>query len=455
MFESSTSKTSAAPLTEAFEKVKASRWQHSPSWLSDIRNDGRRVHDQLGLPHRRIEEWKYTDISASDIGKLDFTPAQPLSENHSAVSGTLEHSLLANAPVSIRLVFIDGFFVPGLSTLENLPGGMLAQGLAEALKANHPLLKKHLGNYAIPDDNSFVALNNAFIEDGAFISVPADVTLSEPLHLIYIQTPSSTENEHPNLVHPRNLMLVEKNAKLSVIEEYIGARDALYLCTPVTEIVMEEGAAVNHYKLQQESDRAFHIGTIQAQQGKNTRFVSHSISFGASLTRNNIHSHIGGPDSSCTLNGLFMIHDKQHVDNHTLIYHAYPDCTSSELYHGILDNNSRGVFNGKIFVEPEAQHTDSRQTNRTLMLSSDARMDAKPQLEIFADDVKCTHGATVGRIDEDTLYYLRSRGISKEDARKMLTLAFGQQLTGKLEYLPLRQAVENFIATRLKENKQQ
>lgn len=453
MFESSKSNpVAAATLTAAFDEFKTTRWKDAPEWLNTIRNDGRRLFDKLGLPHRRIEEWKYTDISTSDLGKLKFSPAQPTGGSTTISTQQLERYLLTGTAPSPRLVFVNGYYSPELSAVKELPAGVEAGGLGEALKAGHPQVKKHLGNYAIPDDNSLVALNNAYVEDGAFIYVPADVTVSQPLHLIYLQTGGDAGNQEHWLVHPRNLMVLEEGASLTVMEEYVGEKDSVYFSAPVTELVAGDRATAVHYKLQRESESAFHIATLQTQQGEASRIESHSVSFGAKLTRNDIHSHMSGPDSHCTLNGLFMIRERQHVDNHTLIYHGYPDCTSSELYHGILDNQSRGVFNGKIFVEPEAQQTDSRQTNRTLMLSSDARMDAKPQLEIFADDVKCTHGATVGRIDEDSLYYLRSRGISQEDARKMLTLAFGQQVTQHIRHQPLREAVEDFIASHLREN---
>jgi Fe-S cluster assembly protein SufD len=331
--------------------------------------------------------------------------------------------------------------------VQKLPEGIEIGNLGAAINRNHPLVQKHLATYAKPDRDSFVALNNAFIEDGAWIVIPKDVQLYEPVHLVYITTGSRKAGS----CHPRNLVVVETGAKVSIIEEYIGDKGEPYFNNPVTEIAIDDGAEVEHYKVQRESVRAYHIATIEVRQGSASRFVSHNLNFGGQLTRSNIHSYLTGPDSSCTLNGLFMIENSQHVDNHTLIHHGAPGCQSSELYHGILDDEARGVFNGKIYVEPGAQKTDSQQTSRSLMLSNDAVIDAKPQLEIFADDVKCTHGAAVGKIDEDSLHYMRSRGISIDEARKMLTLGFARQITRRFDLEPLKKAVDAFLVEPLGE----
>jgi len=311
------------------------------------------------------------------------------------------------------------------------------------------LLSRHLANYAMPGENSFVALNNAHLEDGAFVYVPAGVKLNMPVHLVYLST--SHQSQLTAVHHPRNLVIVEKDAQLTLIEDYIGVAGSNYFNNTVSEILLGEGADVDHYKFQRESEDAYHIATIQVHQEKDSRFSSQNLSFGSQLTRNDINSHLSGPGAQCQMNGLSMIRGSQHVDNHTLIHHAYPDCTSTQLYHNIMDENARGVFNGKIYVEPEAQKTDSQQTNRTLMLSRHARMDTKPQLEIFADDVKCSHGATVGRIDDDALYYLRSRGVSAGQARKMLTQAFGQRMTNLFRLDSIKEAIDLFIADRLEE----
>ncbi len=431
-------------LLDSIAAVKKERWQESPFWLQTLRQEGRLLFEQLGLPRRNLEEWKYTDVSP--IAEHPFITPRPLTHQW--------HDQLTALPLSpLRLVFVNGFYVPTLAQIPTLPPRVIIGSLGEALSQNSPLLEKHLANYAMPEDNPFVALNNAFIEDGAFVYIPANVHLAHPIHIVYfnIENKSETNNTPPIASHPRNLIIVEAGASASIIEDYIGTADIVYLNNPVTEIFLDQDASLEHYKLQRESQNAFHVATISVRQEQNSHFASHSFSFGSQLTRNNINSYLQAPHSECSFNGLVMVRHNQHVDNHTLIHHSHPHCHSNQLYHGILDDLACGVFNGKIYVEAEAQKTDSRQTNRTLMLSNQARMDAKPQLEIFAEDVKCSHGATVGRLDTDSLYYLRSRGISAKDARKMLTLAFGKQVSDLIKIPTLRNAIETLIADQLEE----
>jgi Fe-S cluster assembly protein SufD len=433
-------------LLGSYEAIKKDRWTRSPLWLTALREYGRGLFEQRGLPHQRQEEWKYTDVST--LARQHFAaPASPGLTGKLVGEQNLRGYLLPSFAPPLRLVFVNGAYSPSLSRcgVQQLPEGVEIRNLEAAINQNHPLLQTHLATYAKPDRDSFVALNNAFIEDGAWILIPKDVHLYEPVHLVYITTGSGKASSW----HPRNLLVVETGAKVSIIEEYIGDKDEPYFNNPVTEITIDDGAEVEHYKVQRESAGAFHIATLEVRQGNASRFVSHNLTFGGQLTRNNIHSYMTGPGSSCTLNGLFMIEDTQHVDNHTLIHHGAPGCQSSELYHGILDDKARGVFNGKIYVEPVAQKTDSQQTSRSLMLSNDAVVDAKPQLEIFADDVKCTHGAAVGKIDEESLHYMRSRGISHHEARKILTLGFARQITQRFELEPLKKAVGAFLVNRL------
>jgi Fe-S cluster assembly protein SufD len=435
-------------LLGSYEAIKKERWTRSPLWLTALREYGRDLFEQRGLPHRRQEEWKYTDVSA--LARQNFSaPSSGLTGKLLGEQNLREYLLPSFAP-PLRLVFVNGSYSPSLSRcgVQKLPEGVEIGNLGAAVNRNHPLLQQHLATYAKPDRDSFVALSNAFIEDGAWIMIPKGVQLYEPVHLVYITTGSGKAGSW----HPRNLIVVETGAKVSIIEEYIGDKGEPYFNNPVTEIAIDDAAEVEHYKVQRESDRAFHIATIEVRQGKDSRFVSHNLTFGGQLTRGNIHSYLTGSGSSCTLNGLFMVAGTQHTDNHTLIHHGAPGCQSSELYHGILDGKARGVFNGKIYVEPAARKTDSQQTSRSLMLSNDAVVDAKPQLEIFADDVKCTHGAAVGKMDEDSLHYMRSRGISDDEARKILTLGFARQITQRFDLEPLKKAVGAFLMDRLGEN---
>lgn len=428
-------------LLGAYESVKKERWTRSPSWLSAVREEGRALFEKMGLPTRRQEEWKYTDVSA--LGRQEFSAPFPMhSAGRPLEESDLSRLLLSEDISPLRLVFVDGFYSHSLSRTGKFPDGVETGDLGSLLKEDHSMVEKHLASYAKPDENSFVALNSAFIEDGGWVYIPDGVRLTVPVHLVYLSTNGVGS-------HPRNVVVVGNGAAVTVIEEYIGDAGAVYFSNPVTEIRMGDGAEVEHYKIQRESEDAFHIAMIEVKQGEGSRFVSHNLGFGGRLTRNNIHSYLTGPGSSCMFNGLFMIGGTQHVDNHTLIHHGAPDCRSEEVYHGILDGRARGVFNGKIYVEREAQRTDSRQTSRSLMLSTDAAVDAKPQLEIFADDVKCTHGATVGQIDRDSLYYMRSRGISMDEARRMLTRGFARQITDRVKLDSLRQGLEQELTNKL------
>jgi Fe-S cluster assembly protein SufD len=442
MFESVQHQSS---LLAPYSVIKRERWQHSKLWISVIREEGRRMFEKMGLPGQRREEWKYTDVSA--ISRYSFSPPAPLKEPGPGLPEPLMSSIVS----PLRLVFVNGFYSSLLSRLDaaNLPEGVEIGSLGAAINRNHPLLQTNLAAYADAEENSFVALNSAFIEDGAWVYIPEGVRFEQPVHLVYIGTKKGSGDRQPAVHYPRNLIVADRDAAVTIIEEYAGENGSVYLTDAVTEIVVNKGAEVDHYKLQRESEQAFHLAAVQVIQGKGSHFRSHSVSFGGQLTRNNIHSQISGSGSSCTFNGLFMVHDKQHVDNHTLIDHRAPDCRSSEVYHGILDDRARGVFNGKIYVHRDAQKTDSRQISRSLMLSNDAIVDAKPQLEIFADDVKCTHGATVGQLDANSLYYLRSRGISADEARRMMVLGFARQITSQFKPESFRKAVETLLAERL------
>ncbi|MCK4762848.1 MAG: Fe-S cluster assembly protein SufD [Candidatus Aminicenantes bacterium] len=438
MFENGTAKPS---LTRHIDRLKKERWQLSPPWLSSIRERGRQRFEKWGLPHTRREEWKYTDVSA--LSGQAFSPPTPL--DLPAQKALYRTTFDAGQELSpLRLVFINGFYTPYLSHGphgESLPPGVEILSLREALKGGHPGVKAHLSAYAQDKESSFLALNDAYIEDGAFIYIPENTRLEHPVHLIYIDAGKET----PTLLFPRNLIILEPKASVTIIEDYIGHDRGVYFTDAVSEILIGKNAEVDHYKLQRESKEAFHIAYIQVQQEAGSRFTSNSVTFGGKLTRNNIHSRLSGSGSSCVLNGLYMISGRQHVDNHTRVDHLTPGCSSEEVYHGILDDESHGVFNGKIYVHPGAQKTNSQQTSRSLLLSKNAVSDAKPQLEIFADDVKCSHGATVGRIDENALYYLRTRGVSAPEARKILTLAFARRVTDRFRLQALRPELEKLL----------
>jgi Fe-S cluster assembly protein SufD len=336
-----------------------------------------------------------------------------------------------------RLVFVNGFFAPHLSSTAGLTG--LCQNLGSVAGA-HPERLEHLAQHAAYEDNAFTALNTAFLQDGCFLQVPAGKVVERPIHLLFLSTATTA----PTVSYPRNLIVVGNGSQVTIVESYIGQKDA-YFTNAVTEIVAGENAVIDHYKLQQEGLEAFHVATLQIHQSRNSNFSSHFVSLGCGLVRNDVNAVLDGEGCECTLNGLYMGRGSQHVDNHTFIDHAKPHCTSHELYKGILKDRARGVFNGKIYVHQDAQKTDAKQTNQTLLLSDDAVINTKPQLEIYADDVKCTHGATVGQLSDEALFYLRSRGIGQEAARGLLTYAFANDIIGRIKVAPIRARLEEVL----------
>lgn len=394
--------------------------REAPVALTELRRTALANFDALGFPSTDNEEWRVTPLTS--LVRVPFQLAAP------------DPDVRPELPEGARLVFVNGRFASHLSVLPALPPGAFVGSLAEALQTRRELVEPHLGRYAKFDDHAFVALNTAFVHDGVFIHLPSGKVLEEPLHLVF----ASTASGDPTVSHPRNLIVAGTNSQMTLVECYVGPTDAVYLTNAVTEVVLADGAVIDHYKLQQESREAFHLATMQVQQARGSNFRSHAVTLGSSLTRNDINAYLGGEGCECTLNGLYLASGEQLIDNHTRIDHAMPRCNSHELYKGILDGKARGVFNGKIYVHPDAQKTDAKQTNQTLLLSDDAVINTKPQLEIYADDVKCTHGATVGQLDAAQLFYLRSRGIGTAAARSLLTFAFANDVVDRLRVKSLR-----------------
>ena len=314
---------------------------------------------------------------------------------------------------SARLVFVDGAFVPGLSSVGALPAGVRAGSLAAALKAVPDLARPHLAHYAPDQVSPFAALNTAFLADGAFVHVPAGVTLDRPIELVF----ASSADGDPSVSHPRSLVVVDRGAQATVVESYVPLKDGLYWTNAVTEVVVGDGARCEYYRLQRDSREAYHVATTHTTQGRDSVLRLHPVTLGAGLARHDIYTALAGSGADLMLNGFYLLRGKQHADHHTVIDHAQPHCTSHEFFNGILGEQAHGVFTGRIIVRPGAQRTDSKQTNNNLLLSGDARADSQPQLEIYADDVKCTHGSTMGPLDETAMYYLQSRGLSPEMAR--------------------------------------
>jgi Fe-S cluster assembly protein SufD len=288
------------------------------------------------------------------------------------------------------------------------------------------------------EQHAFTLLNTAFMPDGFVIHVPKDVELTQPIHCLFVTDAHAAKM----VMHPRNLILVERHARATVLESYVSLAEAAYFTNAVTEVSVGEGATLAHYKIQREGRRAFHVGTIEASQARDSHYVSFSFATGGSLSRTNIYTKLAGEGCGSTLNGLYMLDSEQHCDHQTRIEHAAPNCFSREVYKGVLDGRSHGVFNGKVYVHPAAQKTDGKQTNNTLLLSTEAQVDTKPQLEIFADDVKCTHGATVGKLDDIALFYMKSRGLDAEGARRLLIYAFAADVLETIEQQQVREGLE-------------
>jgi Fe-S cluster assembly protein SufD len=409
-------------------------------WLNLIRKEALTRFNELGFPTTRDEEWRFTNVSP--IARTRFKPAD-LNPARLTIS-EISRFTVCEAQCT-QLVFLNGFYSENLSTVKFLPKGVYINSLASALETRRPLLEPFLAQYAAYKNNAFTALNTAFMADGAVVYLPADTVLKDPIHLLYL----STIQPEPGVSVPRSLVVLGNGSQASIVESYASLGRGLYFTNAVTEMLVGAGCVVDYYKLQRESDDSFHIATIQVIQDRDSSLSAHSLSLGGALVRNNINVVLNGSGADCTLNGLYVAKGRQHVDNHTSIDHAKPNCTSRELYKGILDDSSSGVFNGRIVVRKDAQKTNARQTNKNLLLSKNAGINTAPQLEIFADDVKCTHGATIGQLNEEELFYLRSRGIERDAARTLLTYAFASELLGAVRIKPIQCQIDLVMLNRL------
>ena len=401
---------------------------------------------ELGFPTTHDEEWKYTDVSP--ITSVPFKPVLDYEPDGITIKD-VERFSFRNLQWN-RLVCVNGHFSEELSSVKSLPAGVTIGGLAAAMRSGNDLVEKHLARYARYDDNAFTALSTAFLRDGVFIYIPKGTIIETPIHLIFISTGLETEF----VSYPRNLIVAEENSQVFIIESYVSLANNTYFTNSVTEIVLGENTVIEHEKLQIESDRSFHVGTTHVHQNRNSNFTSNSLSFGGALVRNNVMAVLDGEGVECTLNGLYLGIGNQHVDNHTTIDHAKSHCSSHELYKGILAGKSKGVFNGKIIVRKNAQKTDAKQTNKNLVLSDDATIDTKPQLEIFANDVKCTHGATIGQLDDEAIFYLRSRGIGLNKTREILINAFASDVINRIKVESLREELQHILHARLEQSRQ-
>ena len=398
---------------------------------------------ELGFPSVKDEEWKYSNVAP--IARMDFKPATLAGAASSAFDdGELTAFGCVEAKDS-QLVFVNGMLRSDLSSLTALPSEVVAMDLSQAIADERygEIAWKYLAQQADYVANGFTALNTTFISQGVFVYIPKGVIVESPIHLLFVSDGAQTAN------FPRVLMVAEENSSATVIESYAGTQDAAYFTNAVVEIVLKDGARLEHYKVQRESTAAFHIATTAADLGPNSRYDATTITFGAELSRHDIHVTLDHEGAECWVDGLYLVTTGQHADTHSLIDHRKPHCTSHQLYKGILDGKSRAVFNGKVFVRHDAQKTDAMQTNKNLLLSNEARVDTKPQLEILADDVKCAHGAAVGQIDEDELFYLETRGIHHDLARNLLTYGFAEEVIGKIKIDSIRTQLDEAVLNRL------
>ena len=418
-----------------FDTLESSA-SREPAWLRDLRSGAMMRAESQGFPSMKNEDWHFTNVAPIAERIFDLPRAG------APVSAEVL-TRLAYGQDWHTVVFVNGRHDAGASS-GTLPRGVMVESLAGAIENDAGLIERHFSKLISAESATFSDLNTAFAHDGAVIRISADIVVDKPIHLLFISDPAA----EGAAVHVRNLIFAERHSGCTIIESYVDVGADLYFTNAVTEVYVAEGARLSHYKLQTESTSAFHVGTIQAHQARSSRYESFSFATGAKLSRTNVYTTLAGDGAEVVMNGLYMVDGAQHVDHQTRIEHVAPNCPSHELYKGILDGRSHGVFNGKVYVHPEAQKTDGKQSNNNLLLSDQARVDTKPQLEIFADDVKCTHGATVGRLDETALFYMRSRGIGMLEARRLLTYAFAADVLEKIELDGLKEALEAQVLER-------
>jgi Fe-S cluster assembly protein SufD len=406
------------------------------AWLLPVRKAAMATFAANGFPTTKDEDWRYTNVAPIAAGKFIET------DGCAAVTPRDLEPFTAWDADAVRLVFIDGRFSPKLSRLESVPEGVQILPLAEALERDDESVRAHLTRYARYQDETFIALNTAFIEDGALVRIRRGQVIRQPIHLVFLTGAANADV----VSFPRVLIVAEPNSQAVAVESHVALRKGGAFTNAVTEVVVAEQALLDHYKIVRLTPRCFHVGTLQIQLGRNSNLHSHTLSLDGRLVRNNLNAILDGDGSDAAMHGLYVLFGEQHVDNHLRVEHVKPHCNSREFFKGVLDGKSRGVFSGRIFVHKGAQKTDAKQTNMNLLLSPDALVDTKPQLEIFADDVKCTHGATIGQIDDDAIFYLRSRGIGAETARGLLVFGFAAESIEEVRIEPLRKHLLALVA---------
>jgi Fe-S cluster assembly protein SufD len=423
---------------EFFERECARILKNTPDWFRPAREFAANTHLLLGIPTHKHEEWRFTSLRG--LLSHAYQPSRSFRVSKEQVA-----SFFFGSVKGPRLVVVNGFFDEELSTsYKDLPG-LQCSSLKEAFQKSPELLEKHLSKIADTHNYTFGALNTALFEDGVFLQLGRNVQPESPIQILYLSIPT----EHPTCHHPRNLFLLDEGSNAHIVEIYASLGEGVTFNNVLTEAFVGQGAILEHIKIQRESTAAYHIALTQIKQARDSRLVSDSITFGGALTRNDLNLWLDGEGIDSVFNGLYVIHGEQIADNHTRIDHAKPHCHSYELYKGVLDDRAHGVFNGKIYVHQDAQKTDAKQSNQALLLSKTASVNSKPQLEIFADDVKCTHGATVGQLNKDPLFYVRSRGIPQKEAEALLVYAFASEVIEKISLPEVRDSLEAFLYDKL------
>lgn len=416
-------------LQQQFEKMSDPK---NPQWLEQLRRENFDAYQKLGLPTIRDEAWKYTNVKL--LAKKEFDLAE---KNVAFVPEQYMQGLDA-----INVFIVNGHFHSAVNTIIS---GLTIKSLASAIKENLPAIEK-LNQQAHEITHGFAKLNTAFIHDGLYLHLEKNTVLSKPIHIFYLNT--QTESAQ----YLRNLILAESSTEATIIEHYLTANSSGYLTNSITEVYLEKAANIKHIKLQDEAMDAYHIGTTKVQQKTDSHFESYMFSFGGKLSRSDTEIALTEPGCYATQRGLYFGQDRQHFDHHTLADHQKPHCTSTQLYKGILDESSRAVFNGKVQVHRNAVKTDSAQMIKHLLLSDKAEADAKPELEIYNDDVKCSHGATVGQLDEDQLFYMLTRSLDVTTAKSLLMYAFSYEVIAEIKSLALRDYLAKLILKKLPAN---
>ncbi len=409
-----------------------------PKWVAQARESAMAQFERLGFPTTRLEQWRFTSVApiaerSFALATLNADAAAAMDTAHVApLSGGVAHA-----------VCVNGQFSSALSSVDRLPKGVQVLGLEAALTSHAGVLEPYLGKLCLTQTNAFTSLNTAFLRDGVVIMISAGTVIEQPIEVVF----ASVREGRDTVSHPRLLIIAGEGSQTTVLERYVGTGSSF--TNAVGEVWLGANAVVDHYKLQEEPADSFHIASMFLHGARSGNFSSHSLTFGGDLVRNDVIATLDGEGIDCTLNGLYVARDKQLIDNHTTIDHAMPHCSSHEIYKGILAEQSRAVFNGKIIVRPDAQKTDAKQTNKALLLSDEANINTKPELEIFANDVKCTHGAAIGQLDDAAMFYLRSRGLGVSESRAMLVHAFAGDILNRVKIAPVREYLEGILTARL------